>query len=85
LAILAALLIGIESPAVTLRSYADQLPVRFTEGLQQGFLVLRTQDGRQIADGETTQIAKEGAVTTHLMFRFFGQLSSSWRVEEIEF
>jgi hypothetical protein len=48
----------------------DIIPVRHTEGLEHGFLVLRTLDGKAIADGQMTQDAHGDRVTMHLIFRF---------------
>jgi hypothetical protein len=48
----------------------DQVPVRYAEGLSHGFLILRTQEGVQIADGDDTQVVKDDVVTNHLTFRF---------------
>jgi hypothetical protein len=50
--------------------FADMIPVRHTEGLIHGFLVVRTLDGKAIADGQMTQDAQGDRVTTHLIFRF---------------
>jgi hypothetical protein len=49
---------------------ADTVPVRHTEGLMHGFLVLRTLEGKPIADGQMTQDARGDRVTAHLIFRF---------------
>jgi hypothetical protein len=49
---------------------ADIVPVRHTEGILHGFLVLRTLDGKSIADGQMEQDAQGDRVTDHLMFRF---------------
>ena len=49
---------------------ADTVPVRHTEGLMHGFLVLRTLEGKAIADGQLTQDAQGDRVTAHLIFRF---------------
>lgn len=49
---------------------AEQIPVRYTEGVTHGFLVLRTQQGEVIAHGEVSQVARNGRVTDHLIFRF---------------
>jgi hypothetical protein len=49
---------------------AEQVPVRYTEGLVHGFLVLRTLDGRAIADGDLNQVASGAQVTSRLTFRF---------------
>jgi len=50
--------------------FADMIPVRHTEGLEHGFLVLRTLDGKAIADGQMMQDAHGDRVTSHLIFRF---------------
>src|SRR5881394_987936 len=50
--------------------FADMIPVRHTEGLVHGFLVVRTLEGKAIADGQMTQDARGDRVTTHLIFRF---------------
>jgi hypothetical protein len=49
---------------------AEQITVRHMEGLMNGFLALRTLDGKLLADGEMTQIATGDSVTDHLIFRF---------------
>jgi hypothetical protein len=49
---------------------ADTVPVRHTEGLMHGFLVLRTLEGKTIADGEMEQDARGDRVTADLVFRF---------------
>src|SRR5207244_3396213 len=55
-------------PAIPLT--ADQVSVRHMEGLMHGFLALRTLDGKRLADGEMTQIAQGGRVTSRLIFHF---------------
>ncbi len=54
----------------TSAALADTVPVRHTEGLMHGFLVLRTLEGKTIADGEIEQDAHGDRVTAHLIFRF---------------
>jgi hypothetical protein len=49
---------------------ADTVSVRHKEGLMHGFLVLRTLEGKTIADGQMTQDARGDRVTCHLVFRF---------------
>ena len=49
---------------------AEQILVRYTEGVTHGFLLLRTQEGEVIAHGELSQVARDGRVTDHLVFRF---------------
>ena len=50
--------------------FAEMIPVRHTEGLIHGFLVVRTLEGKALADGQMTQDARGDRVTTHLIFRF---------------
>lgn len=38
-------------------SAAETLAVRYQEGVSHGFLVLRAQDGKAIADGDSTEEA----------------------------
>lgn len=52
------------------RLAADPVPVRYSEGLVHGFLVLRTLEGQAIADGDLIQIARGDRVTSKLVFRF---------------
>src|SRR5436190_8701117 len=49
---------------------ADLIPVRHTEGLIHGFLVVRSLEGKAVADGQMTQDARGDRVTNHLIFRF---------------
>jgi hypothetical protein len=48
----------------------ESVAVRFKEGVSHGFLVLRTPDGKPIADGESTQVSEGDRVTTHMWFKF---------------
>src|SRR5216110_205893 len=50
--------------------FADTIPVRHTEGLIHRFLVVRTLEGKALADGQMTQDARGDRVTNHLIFRF---------------
>src|SRR5438046_9155400 len=50
--------------------FADTIPVRHTEGLIDGFLVVRTLEGKAPADGQMTQDARRDRVTNHLIFRY---------------
>src|SRR5213595_655003 len=50
--------------------FAEMIPVRHTEGLIHGFLVVRTIEGKALADGQMTQDARGDPVTNHLIFRF---------------
>lgn len=49
---------------------ADTIPVRFSEGLTHGFLVLRTSDGIFIASGDLLQVGRDGQVESRMVFRF---------------
>jgi hypothetical protein len=49
---------------------AEAVTVRYPEGVSHGFLVLRTLDGKSIADGELTQVARGDRVTSRMRFRF---------------
>ncbi|HKV80146.1 MAG TPA: hypothetical protein VJP02_18505 [Candidatus Sulfotelmatobacter sp.] len=48
----------------------SSVPVRTKEGLTHGFLVLSTLDGKQIAVGDLTEVARGNKVTTRLIFHF---------------
>src|SRR5436190_14235988 len=48
----------------------EQVTVRHLEGLSNGFLALRTMEGKLLADGEITQVAKGDRVTSRVFFRF---------------
>lgn len=49
---------------------AEPVAVRHTEGIVHGFLVLRTLEGRALADGDLIQSARGNRVTTRLVFSF---------------
>jgi hypothetical protein len=49
---------------------AESVVVRYPEGVAHGFLVLRTPDGKPIADGESTQVAQGSRVTNRMWFKF---------------
>jgi len=49
---------------------ADPVRVRYAEGLVHGFLKLQTVEGKTVAWGETTQVARGDQVTSRLLFRF---------------
>ena len=49
---------------------AEPVPVRHTEGMVHGFLVLRTLDGKTLAEGDLTEHADGDIVTNHLVFHF---------------
>ena len=50
--------------------HSETVPVRHTEGLLHGFLVLRTVEGDTLADGDWIQTTRGDSVTDHLVFRF---------------
>jgi hypothetical protein len=64
------LLVFVSMVFLTQAAPADQVTVRYAEGLLHGFLILRQEDGTQIADGEAFQVERAGRVTNHLIFRF---------------
>jgi hypothetical protein len=50
---------------------ARPIAVRFLEGLTHGFLLVRSSAGEIVADGELTQVVKEGGVAeSRLVFHF---------------
>jgi hypothetical protein len=49
---------------------AEPVAVRYTEGIVHGFLVLRTLDGKALADGDLIQTVRGNRVTTRLVFHF---------------
>ena len=49
---------------------ADQVPVKYAEGVTHGFLALKAKDGTKIADGELAEVEKDGRVTVRLTFKF---------------
>jgi hypothetical protein len=49
---------------------AEPVSVRYAEGVMHGFLKLQTVEGKTLAWGETTQVARGDRVTSHLVFRF---------------
>src|ERR1700681_591850 len=51
-------------------SPAETVAVRYPEGVSHGYLVLRTLDGKSIADGDSTQVARGDRVTNRMRFRF---------------
>lgn len=67
---LVGLLVAIGFAWAGLHLRAEPVAVRYTEGLVHGFLALRTLDGRTIADGDLSQVAKGGQVTARIVFRF---------------
>jgi hypothetical protein len=51
-------------------SAAETVTVRYPEGVSHGFLVLRTKEGKPIADGDSTQVARGDRVISRMRFRF---------------
>ncbi len=49
---------------------AEPLAVRYIEGETHGFLVLRTMDGKRLADGDLRQFVKGDRVTSQVSFQF---------------
>jgi len=49
---------------------AAPVPVRFSEGVTHGFLLLRSVDGVLIASGDLLQIARGGKVESRMVFHF---------------
>ena len=49
---------------------AEPIAVRYPQGTSHGFLLLRTEDGKTIAVGDSTSIVHGGVVTSRLVFRF---------------
>jgi hypothetical protein len=58
---------GVISPT---RLDADQVAVRYAEGVSHGYLRLRADDHTVLADGEMTQRGAGDRVTSRLTFRF---------------
>jgi hypothetical protein len=49
---------------------AEPVTVRYPDGAVHGFLTLRAQDGKLLADGDLNQSVRGDRVTAHLVFRF---------------
>src|ERR1700751_4146475 len=49
---------------------AQSVKVRYREGVGHGFLVLRTPDGKPLADGDSTQVAQGDNVPSRMSFKF---------------
>jgi len=65
-----ALVILTAAACVAFKASADQVRVRYAEGVTRGFLVLRSQRGETLAGGESVQFVKNGIVNVHLTFKF---------------
>ena len=69
-ALLAILTLLFMTPLLAGIASAEQVRVLHSEGLTHGFLVLRTLEGKTLADGEITQFAEGHLVRSHLVFHF---------------
>src|SRR5690348_2213271 len=49
---------------------AEQVAVRHPEGTVHGFLVLRDEQGKELAEGELTQVVKGHRLISNLIFHF---------------
>jgi hypothetical protein len=49
---------------------AEQVSVRHPEGTTHGFLVLRNEQGKELAEGELTQVVKGHRLIANLVFHF---------------
>ena len=49
---------------------AETVAVRHTEGTVHGFLVLRTMDGKPLAEGALTQVVQGDRLVSNLIFKF---------------
>lgn len=49
---------------------AAEVPVRFVEGALHGFIVLRTVEGVQLAQGDLFQLARSGEIEGHMVLHF---------------
>ena len=49
---------------------ADEVPVRFVEGLTRGFLAVSNADGRKIGEGDSQQVARGDRLTNYLTIHF---------------
>jgi hypothetical protein len=50
--------------------HAKPVPVRYAEGVTHGFLVLRTLQGKDVANGDLGQVVHGDRVSRRLVFRF---------------
>ncbi|MGD0632259.1 MAG: hypothetical protein ABR987_23285 [Terracidiphilus sp.] len=51
-------------------SFAQGIPVRYLQGTVHGFLVLKSDDGKILASGDSIQTVRGNQVTTHTLFTF---------------
>ena len=50
--------------------FADPVTVRFPQGTSHGFLLLRTEEGKTIALGDSISSSRHGVITGRLVFHF---------------
>jgi hypothetical protein len=62
--------VGVVLAAALHSVFAAPIPVRFAEGLMHGFLVLRTVDGSEIAQGDLLQVRRNGEIDKRMVFHF---------------
>lgn len=55
---------------LTIAVWAEEVPVRYQEGREHGFLILSTMDGKILAHGDSIQVAHGDRITLHLRFDF---------------
>lgn len=65
-----AVLVGLVCTVWTFLARAEPVRVRHKEGLVHGFLVLRSPDGKLLADGDLTEGVDGENVTSRLVFHF---------------
>jgi hypothetical protein len=64
------LLLGLLSTALCAGAMAEPIPVKKMEGVVHGFLVLRSLDGKLLAEGDLVQVPRRGRIDSRLTFRF---------------
>ncbi|HEX4440061.1 MAG TPA: hypothetical protein VH854_08305 [Thermoanaerobaculia bacterium] len=67
---LVSIVIVLNLGSLPLLALGDTVPVLFPEGVVHGYLTLSTLEGKRIADGDSTQVAKGDRVTNKTSFRF---------------
>ncbi len=58
------------SAALCTSAMAEPIPVKKMEGVVHGFLVLRSLDGKVLAEGDLVQVPERGRIESRLTFRF---------------
>jgi hypothetical protein len=56
--------------ALAVSSASATVPVRFTEGLTRGFLLVRAQDGRLVGHGDLIQVVRGQRMESQMILRF---------------